>query len=336
MNLSKFLNPTLALTFGAGIVIGAGGATSQGLSVNYDRLSFVEEPIARSIAGFTVTYNQLFDIPLTRDLRDGKTDVAPRTVFELQAERQLPNAVTIGATYTGAAEPVKKGRARYNDAWAAYARNKWGTVFGGETTDLVREDTRRFRSVGNAELKFDDFIGRADKMGAGYSGTFSAFKVTAAGDRDGRYEVGLSYNRPFKYVDCRVTARYVSGEFERTDGRGTVKSDGFGGVYEVVYGNIQMDVGYGYERFDGALSGEDRKFLSIGANYKLDQLTLSVEGHVGRLSGYNETSWSVGGRYDIARGLSLNLGYDYSNMQAGFVEDAGKKHTTKVSTRYEF
>ncbi len=334
MKYPKQTPSKLVLLLAAGSLLVTQPAGADGFSVNYDNLSFFEEPLAIEIAGFTLSYNQLYDVPVTFDFENSDEVVSPNTVFEVKIERQLPNALTIGAAYAGSVDDGDDDL--YEDAWAGYVGGVWGTVFGGEVTGLVREDTRRFRSVGNAELAFDDFLGQANDTGFGYRGQYSAFVVTAAGDDDGKYDVGVSYNRPSKYIDHRVTARYVNGDFHLTDGRGRVETRGVGVVGEIIYGSLLVDVGVGYEEFDGPLSGEDRTFTSFGASYKHNQISVSVEGHVGELAGSDETSFSVGGRYDVARGMSLNLGYDYSDIEADFVEDSGQTSKLKLSARYEY
>ncbi|MGH1417644.1 MAG: hypothetical protein ACRBCJ_02175 [Hyphomicrobiaceae bacterium] len=326
---SNFVLLVAATTLLASRPVGA-----ENFSINYDNLSFFEEPLAVDVAGFTLSYNQLYDLPVTFDFQNNTEDVAPNTVFEVRIERQLPNALTIGGAYAGSVEDGRDDQ--YQDAWAGYIGGVWGTVFGGEVTGLVREDTRRFRGVGNAELAFDDFLGQANDTGLAYRGQYSAFVVTAAGDDDGKHDIGVSYNRPSKFLDHRVTARYVNGDFHLTDGRGRVENRGGSLVGEIIYGSLLVDVGVGYEEFDGPLNGEDRIFTSFGLSYKYNQVSLSVESHLGELAGFDETSFSVGGRYDVARGLSLNLGYNYSDIEADFVEDAGQTSKMKLSVRYEY
>lgn len=83
-------------------------------------------------------------------------------------------------------------------------------------------------------------------------------------------------------------------------------------VGQIEYGSLLADVGLGYEQLDSGLAEGDRYFVSAGLQYKMRRLSLSAEGHYGELDGSSEKSFSLGARYDIARGLSANLGYNYA------------------------
>jgi hypothetical protein len=78
---------------------------------------------------------------------------------------------------------------------------------------------------------------------------------------------------------------------------------------------------------------------AAGIHYKVRKLTLSAEGHVGKLDGNSETSAALGLRYDLARGLSLNFGYNYANTDAdidGIAIQSVDKSEFFGSVRYEF
>jgi hypothetical protein len=248
-----------AMTMAIVLLASATFATAGDVSINYDRFSFFEEPLAKDVLGFTVSAKQLSDVAVAIDKdRNGGEDGIATSIFELNVERQLWNALTIGATYLGHYE--RDGDDDYRSRWAAYVQGVWGAVLVGDVVGLVHEDTRRFRGFGNAKLAYDDFWGTPDRTGLGYRGRYSAFVVTSAVDADGDFELGLSYRRPNHWVDTRYTARVVNGNFYAADGSGPVETRGGAAVVEVTYGAVVVDGRLGFERLDGVMVTQDRWF----------------------------------------------------------------------------
>ena len=64
-----------------------------------------------------------------------------------------------------------------------------------------------------------------------------------------------------------------------------------------------------------------------------------LEGHYGRLAESDEVSAALGVQYDIARGLSANLGVNHANVAAAAggvsIADTEETHTV-LSLRYSF
>ena len=68
-------------------------------------------------------------------------------------------------------------------------------------------------------------------------------------------------------------------------------------------------------------------------------MSLSLEGHLGRIEGEDERSGALGAQYDLARGMSVNLGVNYAKALvdlggASFVNTEDTKAV--VSLRYSF
>ncbi len=307
------------------------------LSLNYDTLSFFEEPLAVDIGGATVNHNHLIDVSAARNFTDEDSEVKLRGSLEVAAETQLPNALTVGATFHGS---YSIGEERsFEERFGVSVGGVWGTVAAGDVTGMVRENTRRMRGTGNAALAGDDALGGLEETGVAYRGRYSAFTVTGAADRDGNFDVGVAYERPSRYVDHRITARYTRGEYRSEDGRDHMKTDAIGVVGEIIRGRLLVDLGVGYEHLDGAIVDADRYSVSTGLNYKVGQLTASAEGHLESIDGDEVYSLAAGSRYDIARGLSVNLGYNFRSSP-GLVDGIGllpgKASEVIVSGRYEY
>ena len=320
-------------------VLSTGHAQAQGPGLNPDSLSFFEEPLAFRIFGFTATYNQLVDVPLVHDFTDDDNGVYPRTLFQGTIERQLPNAVTIGASYLGDYDRIEDDE--YEDRWAVYGSSVWGRLSGGEVNEAVREATRRWRGTGNADLEFDDVLGTLleDDLGVAYHLRLSAYTLEAAVDEDGNSDFGITYERPNKYVDIRFTGRLTNSEFRSLDKTTVFDTFAAGFVTQVEYGSFAVDLGLGYEHLDSAMADGNRYYVSAGAHYKVRRLTVSAEGHWGEIDGDTEKSAALGLRYDIARGLSANLGYNYARSNAAI--DGIRIQNVDISEiiasmRYEF
>ena len=296
--------------------ITSGSARAQAPGLNPDSLSFFEEPLAFQFFGFTVTYNQLVDVPVVHDFTEDEASLYPRTVFQGTIERQLPNAITVGATYLGVYDRIEDDE--YEDRWAVFASSVWGRLSGGEVNETVREATRRWRGTGNADLEFDDVLGtlREDDLGVAYQLRLAAYTLNAAIDEDGNSDFGVTYERPNKYVDIRFTGRLTFSEFLSPDDTTLFDTFATGFVTQVEYGSLAVDVGLGYEHFDSTPASGDRYYVSAGVHYKIRRLTVSAEGHWGEIDDDTEKSAALGLRYDIARGFSANLGYNYARSDA--------------------
>ncbi len=302
------------------------------LPINSDNLSFFEEPLAKEIGGFTFLLNGLIDFSVNRDLDNDENEEQVGGLFQISAERQLANALTIGGSYIGNEDDGYDGDA------ALFVRGVWGRLSVGNVTNLTREATRRMRGVGNAELAFDDTYGEFEDKGVAYSLRLSQMTVNAMVDEDGNFDTGATFDRPLGDKDYRFTARFSDNEFE-TDAGETLDSKGIKLLGELIYGSWLMDAGIGYERLKGAGISADRYYLSTGVNYKVGRWTTSLEGHYGSVDGESERSTALGLRYDIARGFSANLGVNYIDAAVNVDEiQLQDEDTTEAifSLRYEF
>lgn len=302
-------------------------AQAQEISLNYDSLSSMEEPLAVETAGVTFRLTGLLDTPVTARLHGPDTgdDIEPGFVgnFQVSAETQLMNRWRVGAAYFGQyatdAVPTFDNEEDYSDNVAGFIGTSFGTVLGGNTSGQVREATRRRRGAGNGVLDFDDFLGGLANWGGAYVGRFGPTVLSAAVDENGDFEAGATFQRPLGRKDYRFSMRVADGRLMAQDGLTRFDTKGVSGVAELVYGASLFDVGGGYERLESRIADADRWFVSAGARTKLGALTLSAEGHYGKAAGDSESAAAAGASYDFARGLSANLGLNYrdADISAG-------------------
>ena len=185
---------------------------AQPLDLSTDNLSFVEEPMAFEVAEFTVLINALLELSASRDQDLDDSDSRLSGAIQISAERQLSNALTVGATYLGEED------GEFEDEIVAYGRGVWGGLAVGNVSKLVENATERMDGIGNADLTLDNFLGGLSDNGLGYFGRFSAYTLNAVIDEDNNLDVGLTFERPLGNKDYRFTARLSEAQLEAVDG----------------------------------------------------------------------------------------------------------------------
>lgn len=318
-------------------------------SLNYDTLATLEEPLAFAAGDITFELRGLLDGATHYNFETDSFDPRGVANFQIDAETQLPNRWTIRASYFGqySSDPgditgVGGGGSndRYSDNAAGFVGGAWGTVFGGNVTGIVREETRRVRGVGNAALAFDNAFGGLDTIGAGYIGRFGPAVLAGVVDPDGLFDVGGTWSRPIGKVDYSFSLRGNRGEFISQDNTTVFDTYSISGVADVIYGSSTFDLGVGYESFSSPFIRDlDRWFVSAGGQHKIGALTVSLEGHIGELDGNTEQAIAAGVQYDIARGLSANWGVNHAKLNAarpGVVIERKDATEAIFSLRYSY
>lgn len=319
-------------------------ATAQNISLNYDRLSSLEEPLATEIGDVTLLLTGLLDTPMSFDLEnDGANDMGFVGNFQVSANTQLPNRWRVSLAYFGQytddPELTVEMDDNYTDNIAFAVGSIWGTVLAGNISGVVREQTRRLRGAGNAFLTFDDVFGRLEDWGGGYRGRFGPWVISTVVDNDANFDLGAMFQRPLGNRDYRFTVRYTEAVYTSADRFNVFNSHAFGIVGELVYGSTLLDIGAGYERFTAPGSDAEQWYVSSGIRLKLGVLTWSVEGHYGQVEGEDKTAVALGARYDLARGLSANIGLNHEDARAniGHISFIDTKDTQAVmSMRYSY
>ncbi len=343
MNKSKTgLRPALKLMLA--IVLALPGAVSaQNVSLNSERLSSLEKPLATQVGDFTLSASGVMDSAVVHNNENNRTGESFTANFQLQAAAQLTNRWHVGVAYFGQYTDentdVSVPDSDYVDNASVSVGSSWGTFVFGNVAAVVREQTRRRRGAGSGELAFDDFLGEPADSGASYVGRFGPWVVSSIYDEDDQYDFGAVYQRPRGTKDYRLTFRTNKASYAPSTGKARHDTKGIGIVGELIYGSTAFDIGMGAERvyFDGETM--KRRYASAGIRNKIGALTLSAEGHYGRIAGNAEKSTALGAQYDMARGLSVNLGVNYAATQFsadGQTIERTRTKSTIVSIRYSF
>ena len=313
-------------------------ADGQGVPINYDNISFFEEPLAVGIGAATINANILVDQAVRYNSTTEDDTYNTQVIGDVSIEAELPNSVQVGVNYVGNYDRLAENdendeNDEYTDDVAVYLSDEWGTLAGGNVTGSVREKTRRSRGFGNADLVNDDFVGQLDETGGFYSILYNSYEISITADQEGRGEAGLSFERPIGKSVYFASARLRKGNTTETS-EVAVDADTYGGalVAKYTYASFLIAGQLGYELVDrkGAGGKDDHIFGSIGAKYKYESYRFSVEGALGRYDGGDRRAFALGSRVDVARGISINSGlnYNYTNNN----DDT----TALLSARYEF
>ena len=296
-------------------------AMAQDISLNYDRLSSLEEPLAIEYKNITFVLTGLVDAALTSEQQDNSDDQANDNTgedvignFQISAQTQLPNRLRVNLAYFGQytdnTQTISESSS-YTDNVGLSVGGAWGSLLSGNVSGTVREQTRRLRGVGNASLEFDDFLGSLEEWGNGYTGQFGPLVISSVIDHDGNIDLGVKYQRPTGTKDYRLTARYMEGFHTPPDGAHQFETKGLSTAGEVIYGSTIFDFGAGGERILSNTIKVDRWWLSSGIRQKIGVHSWSFESQYGQIDNKATRSSALGYQYDLARGLSLNLGINY-------------------------
>ena len=215
----------------------ADSATAQDISLNYERLSSMEEPLATEIGDLTLTLTGLVDAPLTADF---EADLLGN--FEAVALIQLQNRWRVSLAYFGQYATDEALNAPPDDEdtdnVGLSAGSVWGTAVAGYVSGIVREGTRRGRGAGNALLAFDDALGGLAEWGGGYRGRFGHWVIGAAVDEDADFDLGPTFRRPMDVTDYRLSVRFGKGTHAAAGGSCDFDSNGAADAELSLAGNV--------------------------------------------------------------------------------------------------
>lgn len=299
-------------------------AFAQAVPVNYDRMSFFEEPNSWEVPGGTISTNVALDQTYIYDEANSKDRHQTEVLTRVRYEGQLENTMRLGIEYFS--HYFRTGDLRYEDQVQLFVADDWGTAAIGNVSLAARQDTRRRRGIGHAELLFDDFYSGLDQDAVYFRYGHRAYSASMVLDRQGGGELGLQYNRPVEDAHYRYALRFRKGDTTDRDptdgvpnatqlGRDPAKGYGVGGIFQYTYGSWDIGWSGGYEYLDLKRADDEnqRVFNSLGVHYKTGAFTTSVEGLIGDYNGDRELSAAFGVEMEVARGASIQLGYNWSD-----------------------
>jgi len=305
-------------------------ADGQSVPINYDDISFFEEPLAISLGPATLNANAIIDQAAQYNSQADEDEYNTFIAGNFKLETELPNSWQLGVQYFSRYDRLIDDK--YSDNFAVFLSDEWGIISLGNVTRSVTENVRRDRGVGNAVLGNNNFLGQLDETGAYYAVDFNSYNFSITSDQDGRTEAGLVFEQPRGVNNYVVGTRLRYGNLSENNAFDT-HADTFGGtlIGEYLHGSLQYDAQIGYELIDFDLNNNNNEhvFGALGARYQYGAYNFSLEGGLGRYNGFNRRAFSFGTRFDIARGFSFNTGINYI-----YAKDHDEI-TTVGSIRYE-
>ena len=315
-------------------------ANAQQPTLTYEDLSILKEPLAVEIGDVTYTLEGILEVPYMFDRRRlAEGEAGFHGGFRAGMLTQLPDATRLAAYYVGEYDRVE-GADEFEDRFSLSVNNAYGTLSAGNVSDFLYNETGRRIKTGNAQLGFERSFGTLDEYALNYGAISGPFVWGGTVDREGSFDAGFIFQRPLDDLDHRFGLRYISGRFDPGPAYVEMQTHSLEGTAELTYGSSMVDAGFLYEWMDSSqLSDIERWAVSSGFRTKAGALTWSIEGHYGQTAGQEEVSVAFGARYDVARGLSVNVGVNYQHAQIilngnNFVFTDQTK--SRISLRYEF
>lgn len=321
-------------------IAGSVAANAQQPTLTYEDLSILKEPLAVEMGDVTYTLEGIVEAPYAfnrRAIDEGEAGF--HGGFRLGALTQLPNSARLAAYYVGEYDRTE-GSDEYEDRFSLSLNNAYGTLSAGNVSDFLYDEIGRRIKTGNADLGFERTYGAIGEYALNYAAIAGPVVWGGTVDRDGYFDAGVLYQRPLDELDYRLGLRYINGRFEPGSSFTEMRTHSVEGVAELTYGSSMVDAGFLYEQMNSSqLSDIERWGFSSGFRTKTGALTWSIEGHYGQTEGQEEISLAFGARYDVARGMSVNVGVNYQDAQIllngnNFV--AADNTRTRISLRYEF
>ncbi|MDB4512102.1 porin [Arenicella sp.] len=310
------------------------------VNLNNEALSSLEEPLAVHVGDTTLSLVGLLDLPYRIDFDDSSQSSGGFLGnFQIGAETQLDNSWTIGAAYFGQYDDNRVDD--YVDNYALFLGGIWGTVSIGNVNAIVDNATRRRQNIGNGFLEFDQPLGNLSSEGIAYIGRYGPSNISLAIDENSNFDLGFTFQRPIGKRDYRLTARYVESELfvptliERSE----IQSRALLGLVDLTYGSSIFDIGFGIEQLTINNQDYTRNYLSTGVSHKHGSWSFSAQAHYGEIEGQDEQSYSLGLAYDLARGLSVNLGINFADAETqldGLSLLSADKSEGIISVRYSY
>ena len=313
-------------------------------------------PLAYPVGEGTAVLSGMIEGGLQTVIRNSNSDLDAYSAARLTLEyaQKQSNGSIIGGSITG--DVTYSGLAtddvETEVEGLVYISSPRGTLSAGYITAFENSLSAGVLNTGHADLSYNLFLVDFSNPGLAYVFRTSSFNYQIAADRDGDVTAGVSYESPFGQLNYLASVDVYQGEVDYVHSAknfvaGTaLRSHNWGikGAAKFQYGSAFFGFGLGYENVDpkiGTISSDRRYFGSVGANYKIGALKLSVAAALAEFSetDVQQLSIATGLQYHFGQGLSLNAGYNYIDTNetnsTGAVE-VGDRQEVLVTLRAEF
>lgn len=298
-----------------------------------ESLAFFEEPNAFDLGGGVLAINSLLDLSYeSRDNGNSKfDDFAARGLISYQ--KQLANDWDLSISYL--ADYQKERGDEFQDLFRIAISDQWGEVILGDISSVVYERTNREVAVGLLGINNDSFTLPLEDEGIFYQYSTPASDWMMALDKEGNTELGVSLYLPINKFEYQLSARINTSESEQSDAQGVQEGEGIALVAQVQRGRWIADLQLMREQLGLIAASDELKLntVSAGLHYAFNRAKWSFTA-INRENELNndERQLSLGLRYYLARGFTLNLGASVNNSKLF----SKRFYSTATSLRYEF
>ena len=302
-------------------------------AVNYDRISFFEEPLAIQTDIGTFSINSLVDWEYRSEDNDNANFDTGRFVGQALYSHQLENNWDIGASYL--ADYSSERRENYEDEFRFFVRDHWGLLSIGEIATQLFDEIGRQPAAGLLSIENDNFILPLETYGVHYVWSAPTLNLLASIDESANVEAGISDQRVIGKYRLGLSLRVNRTDDPQGNAQGVRESNGIAVVGRLERGRWSGDVQFMSEDVESL--DRDKEFrlntVSFGVHYRFDRAHWSLSG-IARENVLEdeERILALGLRMDLARGLSFNAGARVSTTK--LLDD--KFRTYAGSIRYEF
>ena len=181
----------------AGLIGTSSPAAAQTVSLNYDRLSSLEEPLATEIGDVTLLLNGLVDTPMSLNLEnDGGADGGVVGNFQASASTQLPNRWRVNLAYFGQYTDDPELTVDMNDNF----KDNLALSVGGVVDEEANFDLGAMfqRPLGNRDYRFTARYSEGVFTSADGSSQFNTRAVGVVGELvygSALFDIGTGYER---------------------------------------------------------------------------------------------------------------------------------------------
>ncbi|MGI9319050.1 MAG: hypothetical protein ACR2QW_17115 [bacterium] len=296
-------------------------------------MSFFEKPLAYQTEWGTFSIRTLGDWEYRSEDNDNARFDTRQIVSELGFSTQLKNDWNVGAKYI--ADYSSERRDEYLDEFRVFAQDQWGLAIAGDIATQVFDQTRRQETVGLLGIENDNFTLPLESYGVYYQWSSPSLRLLIGLDEEANFEAGVVIDKPVGRFQYKLSLRVNQTEDEEGNAQGVKESEGIALMGQIKRGRWLIDVQLMAENVTSLQSERDFDLITVssGLHYQFDRLKLSLSG-VSRENVLDNTERTValGARFDLARGLSINLGASVSDSEI-LTEDF---KTYAASLRYEF
>jgi len=305
---------------------------SNASALNTDSITFLEKPLAYQTKHGVIEFNSQLGLGYRSEQNGQSKYTSYQASSELNYKTQIANDWDLSLQYLSNYQNERSQS--YQDLFRIGVSDQWGSVLLGNISSVIFERTNRQIATGLLGANNDQFTLSLENTGGFYQWQTPSTQWMLALDKDANLEAGVSYYKPVNGIEYVIAGRINSVSKDIPDAQGVSDSSAYAIMAQAQRGKWIIDAQYLQEDISLLSSPQsiDLTTLSAGVHYKANRWGWSLSG-ISRDNEVNDTeqSLSLGFRYDVARGVSLNAGKSVNNSKL-FPE---RFHSYAFSLRYE-